>query len=187
MSQSVNTIDLPIEIRTAGKGSARALRRKRFTPGVVYGAGLKNTEVALDERLLEKYATLGNDNQLFQLTEPTGALKGKVVVLKAVQRHPVSRQFLHVDLQAVEPSKVFRKDVRIDFSGTPIGVKEGGTFQVTRRRVRIACTPQNLPAVLTLDISELKIKGNFSAKDIPLPEGVTLITRPEITLCTCAK
>lgn len=189
MSESLQSkiVELPVEIRKAGKGPARALRSRKFTPAVVYGHGFKNVEIAIDERLIEKYSVLGLDNHIFKLNDSEGVLKGRHVILKSLERHPVSRQFVHVDMQIVEPGKPFRKDVRVDYQGTAAGVKEGGAFQVARRRVRIECLPENLPQTIVVDVSGLGLKQKVSVADLNLPEGVQVITRPEVTLCTCAK
>src|SRR5512139_1673452 len=85
-----------------GKGGARALRRSGLVPGVVYGKGMASCTIAVDPKALDQaIATEAGWNTLITL-QGEGAFAGKVVILKELQRHPLRREPIHYDFQAVD-------------------------------------------------------------------------------------
>jgi large subunit ribosomal protein L25 len=69
--------------------------------------------------------------------------------------------------------------VHVELTGVPYGVKtEGGLLDFVTREVHVECTPDKIPAKLVVDVSELHIGQHLEAKDVPLPEGVTLTDEP---------
>lgn len=93
--------DTPIlEARTRnefGKGAARRARRDGFVPGVVYGHGTETRHVDLPGHEL---FLIVRDNRL-AIVELVLDGKKQLAQVKEVQRHPVSRNLLHVDLLLV--------------------------------------------------------------------------------------
>ncbi|MCX7978098.1 MAG: 50S ribosomal protein L25, partial [Bdellovibrionaceae bacterium] len=113
-------IDLNVEPRVAGKGTARELRSKRLVPAVIYGAA-KPTNVYLSENDVLRYNTRSFENTLFNLKSSDKEANGKVVLLKDVQIHPVSRRPQHVDLFALDLTKTVRVSVEVRLEGKPVG------------------------------------------------------------------
>jgi large subunit ribosomal protein L25 len=86
---------------------------------------------------------------------------------------------LHVDFQRVLMTEKVRVAVHVELAGTPVGVKtDGGLLDFVTREVHVECTPDKIPAKLTLDVSGLHVGQHVEAKDIELPEGVHLTDEP---------
>jgi large subunit ribosomal protein L25 len=172
------------ESRTAtGKGPNRRLRAQGKIPAVVYGPGVKPEKVALDARefgvTLKKVGT----SAMFTLVGGDGqSSEDRLAVIREIQRDPVSRQILHVDLYQVRLDVEADFEVPVTHSGTPVGVREGGILEMHRHSVQVRCVPLLLPKSLEADVSELKVNHVFHAGDLKLPEGVKLITDPEEVL-----
>ncbi|WP_442866945.1 50S ribosomal protein L25 [Actinomyces sp. B33] len=86
---------LTAQVRTEfGKGAARRARRAGLVPAVVYGAGteLVHLDVPQHDLFLIVRGTRGG--QQVELTVDGSSYD---VVVGEIQRHPVSRELLHVD------------------------------------------------------------------------------------------
>ncbi len=137
---------LAVELREQqGKGAARKVRAAGKIPGVLYGAGEKSSPVAFDHHSFELLVRGGGHHGLLDLSfEKGGPVKALV---REIQVHPVSRDFVHVDLQRVSMTEKLRISVQIVLQGKPEGVKtHGGILEHSVRSVDIECLPSDIPA-----------------------------------------
>jgi large subunit ribosomal protein L25 len=169
----------------AGKGVARKLRAGGQVPAVVYGHAREPLSLALDtrelERLLDRVAAASTVIDL--------AIDGasRRTLIREVQRDPVRRVILHVDFLELVAGEKVTVEVRISYEGTPVGVKAGGgIFEEVLHDLEIEVDPANIPEKFVVDVSELQIGHSLHVSDIALPEGVTLITDPSVTICICS-
>lgn len=155
-----------------GKEAARKLRNDGLMPAVVYGHGFgEPIPVSLDPKALQK--ALENpwgQNALFEI-EIDGEAKGKVLV-RELQRHPVSRAVLHIDLVAPDLQREIVAAVPVRFTGKSIGVSAGGRIRKPYREVKLRATPDNIPAEIVLDITNLDHGDAIMASELDLPENV---------------
>lgn len=176
--------ELNIELRDGkGKGDARKLRAAGRIPGIFYGAGEGAQSVALDPRVLDRLigASAAGINTLFDL-RGGGALDGKRVLVKEIQRDPVTGAPLHADLYAVDLDRTIQVSVPYHLTGTAVGVKMGGIVDPSLREVELSCLPRWIPEEIQVDISELDIGGSLRVRDIALPENVTLVSDPDLSV-----
>jgi len=94
------------------------------------------------------------------------------VILKEIQRHPVTSHLLHVDLYEVDVSKPIAVTVPLHFTGKAEGVTAGGILQTLMRDIKVECLPRDIPAFVEVDVSHLKIHDSVHSADIVLPTGV---------------
>ena len=74
-------------------------------------------------------------------------------------------------------------EIPLEPVGEPVGVKTyGGLFQQNMRSLAIRCLPQNLPEIITVDVSALNIGESLHVKDIKLPAGVTATEDADLTV-----
>ena len=112
---------------TLGKNASRRLRRAGLIPAVVYGGGREPVGVQVDPRPVEAalHSPMGL-NTLIQLKLAGRDLR-RMVLVREIQRHPVTEQLLHVDFVRVEMDRKIEVSVPVELVGTPVGVKnEGG-------------------------------------------------------------
>ena len=167
-----------------GKGGARALRREGLVPGVVYGKGMAACGVAVDPKALEQaIATESGWNTLITL-QGEGAFAGKVVILKAVQRHPLRRVPIHYDFQAVDLSQNVHVMVPVDTIGKALGEKLGGQLQIIRHELEVVCLPGNIPTSIDIDVAALNIGDVVHIEDVTLPAGVEVPHDVNFTVIT---
>jgi large subunit ribosomal protein L25 len=176
--------ELHIELRDGrGKGAARKLRAVGRIPGICYGASDEAQPVALDPRVLDRLirTSAAGINTLFDLVGG-GALDGKRVLVKEIQRDPVTGTPLHADLYAVDLDRKVEVSVPYRLTGTAQGVKMGGIVDHALREVELSCLPRWIPEEIEVDISALEIGDSLHVRDIPLPENVTLVSDSDLSV-----
>jgi large subunit ribosomal protein L25 len=159
-----------------GKSVTRKLRAQGSVPAVLYGSGVRSALLAVTAREGERVLGSGA-NRLIDLSG-TPESSGKLVLIKDYQRDPVSRQLLHFDFYAVDPSKAVEVSVPVQLTGRPKGVELGGVLELLLREVLVSCLPLAIPDFLSLDVSPLGVGETLHARDFALPEGVELLTDP---------
>lgn len=165
---------LQAEIRTElGKNHIKTVRKAGRIPAIVYGAEVANgsMDVSLGNAEFDRAIAKYSANGLFDL-EING--EKKTVYVAEIQRHPVRRTYTHVDLHQIEMNVVQSFKMPISFVGSPVGVKNGGIFEIQIHQIEISCLPAALPDRVEVDITNLGINEVVYAKDIVLPENVTL-------------
>jgi large subunit ribosomal protein L25 len=169
-----------------GKGPNRRLRAEGKIPAVVYGEGSQSEKVSLNSHEFEKLMSNADmQSAILNLRRSDSAESSEEnVIIRELQRDPVTRRILHVDLFRIRMDVENDFEVAIHSVGTPVGVREGGILETHVRTLEIRCLPTNLPAAITVDVHALAVNSSIHAKDIKVPEGVTIISDPDTVLYT---
>jgi len=171
----METIELGVALRDkTGKGSARELRRQGKVPAVLYGAQRTTISIAVDDKEFETKVGVVEGTHLIRLTSPIAELGGRLVLVKEVQRHPVSRQLLHTDLYEVDVTAKIKLRVPLHFIGRAEGVELGGILQPIRREIEVFCLPTEIPDYIEIDVSALGIHDAVHISDLTPPAGVEI-------------
>jgi large subunit ribosomal protein L25 len=177
-SGDMEKLVLSAEIREGrGKGPAHRLRAAGMIPAVCYGRKIKSVALEVDPASLQKILTTEyGPNLVFDVLIGKGesAVRHEVM-LRGVQRDPVSRKILHIDLYCVEEDRkvVVRVPFRMD--GKSIGVGQGGRLRQAAREVVVTCLPKHIPVVIPVDVTPLGSKDCRQISQVPLPEGCQFI------------
>ena len=158
-----------------GKNASRRLRREGMIPAILYGADAINVPLTLKKQ--DVFMILRSDtgeNTVFQVSFDS---ERRDVMIKELQRDPVTDEILHADFVHIAMDKAIRVSVPVVSVGEAVGVKtEGGFVDFLTREVEIECLPKDIPEHIEVDISGLHLRQSLKAGDITLPEGVKLIT-----------
>lgn len=163
-----------------GKGGSRQARMRGQIPAVVYGSGKDSVPVQVNRKtFLDLMKKAGSENPIFLLKlSDTG--QERHAMIRDMQKNPLSRQVIHIDFQRIEMTDKVRVTVPIELVGTAYGVKvEGGLIDFVVREVHVECLPGDIPNHLEMNVTELHAGHHAAAKDLKLPEGVTLLDDPE--------
>ncbi|MEE8556566.1 MAG: 50S ribosomal protein L25 [Myxococcota bacterium] len=156
-----------------GKGLARKLRARGAVPGIVYGVGLSPTQVEADAHQLERLLA-SSAHTLIGLKGHKG-VKGRLVLIKELQRDPVSRTLVHCDFFAIDPEREIHVSVPVHFLGRAAGVELGGVLEPLMREIEVACLPLVIPDGLDVEVTSLEVGGSVRVADLTLPEGIRAI------------
>lgn len=165
-----------------GKNEANRLRARGLNPAVLYGSGSDPVAVAINPREVVKIlqSSTGH-NTIFNLTVQGG--ETSPVMITDWQRDPLKGSLLHVDFQRIDLSKPIRVKVPVHTVGEPRGVKvQGGQLDVVNREVEIECLPDSIPEFFERNIADLMIGQGVRASDLPLGEGMRLVSDPNLVL-----
>jgi large subunit ribosomal protein L25 len=168
-----------------GKGAMRRLRAKGLTPAIFYGPGNGAVKLAISPKgLLHALQTPYRRNQVIALDV---AGERKLAMVRELQVHPISREIQHVDFYEVDISKTV--DVKVPFAteGRAKGVIAGGEIFVVFRELPLRSTPDRIPALIKVDVTNMELGDTMRVKDLALPEGVTAMLDPERSLVSCAE
>jgi large subunit ribosomal protein L25 len=168
----METGELLCEVRpTRPKGVRHQLRREGAVPGVLYGPGTAPMAVAVNALDIKNRIAHAATMRIMKLKSSASELDGKHVMVKDVQRAPVSREILHADLYLVDLSRAIRVNVALRFIGKAAGVADGGILAPLVREVEVECLPLEIPEFFEVDVgalgihdvihvSEMKFTGN---------------------------
>ncbi|MBN1967747.1 MAG: 50S ribosomal protein L25 [Candidatus Delongbacteria bacterium] len=146
------------------KSTRKDGRKNGMVPTVVYGFGQDNLFFDIDALSLMKVYKSGD--KVITLETETESFN---VIIKEIQRHPVTWQPLHVDLIKLVEGREVEVKVPLRYSGVPFGVKNmGGVLIINSRDTKVKCLPENIPNVIEVDVSPLKISETIHAGDLKL-------------------
>src|SRR5216684_3010674 len=154
----METVDLICEKReTRPKGLVHRIRHEGRVPGIIYGNQHAATAVAVPAADLRSRVATAARQRLIRIKSSSSELDGRHVILKEIQRAPVSGNILHADFYEVDLSKPLRVAVALKFTGRAIGVADGGILQPLVRQVEVECLPLEIPESIEVDVAELGI------------------------------
>lgn len=164
--------------RGSGKSDSRKLRKVGTIPAVVYGFHKNAIQIALDKRETEKLIDTGATRQIHNLLveSPSGDTKLIPVMFKDIQRDPLSRAILHVDLYEIQKGQMIAIVVPVNLIGKPFGVTDqGGSLQFVTRTLRVRCNADQIPASIDVNIDQLKLNESIHVRDISVTETIKLL------------
>ncbi len=174
-------LELTVEPRQTGKHNSRALRVARKVPAIVYGS-TDNANIFVNEGDIVRYNTRNYENALFNLKSSDKNANGKVVLIKFVDVHPLTRRPVHVDFFALDMKKTVRVSIEVKLEGKPIGLAEGGLLNVVNRQIEIECLPGDIPESFTADVSNMGVGDALHVSDLSIPEKYKVISGSELTI-----
>ena len=158
---------------SVGKGFARRERMAGNIPAVMYGPEVEPIPISVNEKAFRTaMKSTGGTSTLISL-DVEGARN--TVVLREIQRDPVSCKITHLDFHAVSMTRPMYLSIPISFVGTPRGVKtDGGIMQITMREMEVSCLPVDIPEKIELDVTDLGIGDSFHVSDVTIPKATIL-------------
>ncbi|NLY56874.1 MAG: 50S ribosomal protein L25 [Firmicutes bacterium] len=165
----------------SGKGAARKLRAQGLVPAVLYGNTEKELNLAVPERALNRL--LGAS--LIDL-QVEGESQPRPVIIKEIQKDPVSNQLLHVDFMQVRLDQPITTVVPLTLVNEDRRESDGGIVEQILREIEVTCLPTQIPEFIAVDVSGLKINDTLRVADVVAPPGVEVTTDPEEVVVTVA-
>lgn len=179
---SVNLSASPRE--GSGKGVARKLRAAGRVPGILYGFGTESQPVSVDNIELRKALSTSAGIRAIMQLQIEGGDKPYAVLIKELQRHPLSRNITHVDLVSIDLDVPVEVSIPINAIGIPEGVKsQGGNLEWQRRELQIRVLPTKIPENIEIDISGLQLNDALHIGDLDLPDA-ELLEEEKLTICS---
>ncbi len=171
-------VQVKLEKRVPGrKSETKRKRREGFIPVEIYGKGVENAHAWMS---VKDFLNLPHGETFLIEAELNG--EKRVCILKDIQFGWLGDDPIHIDLYDLANVTDIEIEVPIEFVGTPAGVELGGTFEILMHSLTIKARPVDLPDKITVDVSGLGLGEALHVRDIPVPEGCTVIDNPEETV-----
>jgi large subunit ribosomal protein L25 len=168
--------------KTFGKRNNVRLRRQGRLPAVLYGHGEEAVSLTLAADEFE--ASLRHGAKVVDLD---GAASGKAL-LQDVQWDTFFHEVLHVDLLRVRAGERVTIDVPVELRGEAPGVRDGGVIEQMIHSIEIEVALDLIPDKLHLNVNQLQIDGQLTAKDIvDLPQGAKVLSDEDAMIVHCIK
>lgn len=170
----METLTLQAQSRTGNPAETRA---QKLVPGIVYGHGFEPQQVAVDAAVLKKFLTTTSESTLIDLSIGSG--QPVKVLLKDLQRDPVSDAVIHIDFHAIRMDEKLTATIELVFVGEAPAIKmHGGTLVTNRSHLEVSCLPAALVPSITIDLSVLKsFEEKIRVSDVKIPEGMEVLTK----------
>jgi large subunit ribosomal protein L25 len=185
----MKSVPLTAFARTAGRrAGAKKLRESGRIPAVIYGGQTKPQNLELKAKEIEdlmKHAV--SENLLIDLQVAEDSRPKRLALLQEIQHHPLSGKMLHVDFHEVAENEKVTVSIPVETTGEAVGVKtDGGVLEHVLFKVKLRGLPKDLPEVLTLDVSNLKIGDSIHLGDIKVAESVEVLGDKHISVIAVA-
>ena len=164
----------------------KALRREGKLPAVIYGHGVEPTAITLDAREANRVLSSVGASTLITID-----LDGEEysVLVRDRQHHVLQRYLLHVDFQALSMTETVRASVSVvlgDEEAPAVGAY-GAMIITGIESLEIECLPSDLIDRVVVDVTGLEnIGDSILVKDLPVPDGVTILDDPETMVVVAA-
>ncbi len=170
-----------------GKRSKR-LRREGILPCNVYGRGIDSVALQLPYRDALAMLSEHGLNSLIEIAVE-GEGEQRPVVVRRVQRHPLSRQVLHLDFYQVDLTRPIQANVPVTIVGEAPAVHTYQGILITGMdRVLVQALPAEMPSHFEISVDGLaELDQQLTVADLQLGAGVELLSEAAIMLVRVAR
>ncbi len=174
------------QTRTVIGKKVSLLRKQGLIPATVYGKGFTPVSVQLEDRAFNlMYRKAGRTSLIDLLLD--GARTS--VFVQAVQRHPLSRNIIHIDFKVVDLKVAIHVEVPIAAIGeSPLVARGDALLNHALSFVLVEALPAELPQHIDVDVSGLDaMDKSIHVRDIKVAGSYKILTDPEAVVLSLAQ
>ena len=165
-----------LEVSKRPSGKANALRRQGIVPGVVYGPSIDSQAISMLRRDLQGlFAKITRSSRINLRVTGDGKPQEMDVFLKVVDYDSVTDVPVHVDFYHPDTTHPLKLNVPVKIVGEAPGTKLGGILNVQFNTIPVHGMPKDIPALLTVDVSNLNIGDSIHVHEIDFGEVEPLL------------
>jgi len=171
---------LKVKIRHILGKKVRFLRRQGLTPANLYGPKTESIALEVESPILERLIARVGRNALINLMVD-GGKKPRLVMIRDIQRHPLTGNLLHVDFFQVEVTHKVRTEIPLIFLGEAPATKKARVMLIQNlTSLNVEGLPTDLPRSIEVDQSMLEeVNQVIHVRDIAISDKLELLTDPD--------
>jgi large subunit ribosomal protein L25 len=154
------------------KGNSHRLRAAGKIPGVVYGLNSSNMNVEFGSMEVLKVLEVSGEHGIIEIQRNGTSEK---VIVRDVQRDPVTRELIHIDLQRVDENKRITTMVPIVLRGESSLRKKEAVVQKQVDAVEVEGRPGSLPRFFHIDVSQMIPGNRITFNDLEISSEISII------------
>jgi large subunit ribosomal protein L25 len=155
----------------------KQLRNHGVIPVVVYGKTQTAQSLQVDERFLDRTLQSGGLSRLVKVNVEGG--ENYNVLIRSVQRHPVTHRLLHADFYAVNMTEKQHVNVPVVAVGKSATLVAGMMIYQNLDSITVEALPSDIPLNIEVDITNLSLENPIMVADLPQIPGVTYAAEPQ--------
>ncbi len=158
----------------------RFLRRQGITPAHLFGHNIESVALQCDTAQLRRVLAWAGQTNLINI-KLDKTRKPRSVVVREVQREPLTGELIHVDFYQVSMAEKIRVEVPIVSIGEAPALKLKENFVLQElNSLSIECLPGEILNRVDIDLTSLTEVGQaIHVKDITLDKEGTILNNPE--------
>ena len=163
---SSEKLTLSITPRTVFGKKLRKMRHEGTVPANIFGPEFKSISVSVRFQDFVKAYKTAKETGIVYLKLDKEEIP---VLIKQVQKHPVSDGILHVDFRKVYLKKKIQTEVPVKTVGTSEAVSQkGGVLLTLSETLLVEALPEDIPQQIEVDIASIKELGQeIKVSDLP--------------------
>lgn len=156
-TNSSEKVFLKVELRRVFGKKLNKIRKQGFVPGNVYGPDFKSQSISvLQKDLIKTYKKVGETGVVYLSLDKDNI----PVLIKTIQKHPVSGFLLHIDFRKIDLSKKIETAVPVKTIGVSEAVSQkAGVLLLLSDTLLVEALPKDIPSHIEVDISAIKEIG----------------------------
>ncbi|RME59850.1 50S ribosomal protein L25, partial [Candidatus Parcubacteria bacterium] len=176
-------MELTARKRSEGGKSVKLLRAEGLIPAELYGRGIENAHLIVEESEFRKVFREAGENTVIDLIVDGEKRK---VLIHDVQRHYLKGTILHVDFYQIREDEKVTARVPLKFRGESPAVKEkGALLNKAITEVEVRALPGDLPKEIDVDLAALdEVDKSIYIRDLSIPRGVEITLDPDTVVAT---
>ena len=187
MAEATRTrTELKVAPRDVLGKKVKALRRQGVTPANIYGSHVESQSIQLStEELRHVIKTAGRNDIVYLRLDGD---EPRPTFVRDIQQNPVTDAILHVDFLQISLREKVKADVPLHLVGLAPAVDTlGGILMHGLDHVSVEALPTEVPSFIEVDVTSLaEINQALHVSDVPVPEGVTILTDVEQVIAKVA-
>ena len=176
----METISLKVSARETLRKKVRALRRSGLIPLNLYGLGMPSRALQGDTPTVTTAVGQVGHHLPLVLEMPEGGAT-ELVLVREIQRDPLTNNLIHVDFQRINVSEKTTGNIPLVLLGEAPAIRaHGGLLNQTIQYLSVECLPMDMPERIEIDITSLeKLDQSIRVSDIAIGENITILSAPD--------
>jgi large subunit ribosomal protein L25 len=169
-------VQLTVDPRVVTGKKVKALRRQGIIPAHLYGRGTESLALQAPAQTITSLLRTAGRNAIIDL-QINGESEPRPVVLRGVQRNPVTSELVHIDFFQISLTEKLRAEVPLVLSGEAPAVNVyGGILLQSLDHLSIEALPTEVPQQIEVDITGLEtLDSALFVRDLDIPPNVEVL------------
>lgn len=173
-------VQLEVDPRQVTGKKVKSLRKQGLVPAHLYGRDTESLALQAPTPVIANLLKTAGRNAIIDL-KINGEGDARPVVLRGVQRDPITDELVHIDFFQISLTEKLRADVPIMLVGESPAVNVyGGVLLQSLDHLTIEALPSDIPPEIEVDISVLEeLESALFVRDIDAPSNVEVYMAPD--------
>jgi len=170
------------------RAGAKALRASGVIPAVIYGRQTPPQNLQVNAKEMEDLIHHSvSENLLVDLAIKDDPRPKRLALVQEVQHYALTGKVMHVDFHEVAENEKVTVLVPLETTGEAEGVKtDGGTLEHVLFKIKVRALPKDLPELISVDVSHLKIGQAIHLGEIKAPANTEIVGDKQIPVIAVA-